>query len=292
MKIPLLLLSVCAAMLHCENACAANLLTNPGFETGNASGWTGGYGSYAVVAGNAHSGSYSAQVNYGSAIQQTVTGLSSNTTYTCSGWFKVATAGQNVYLLAQSYGGTAVAQWASTTTYTWLTLTFKTGPTNTSALITVYQSGGPAESGAAYCDDLNLSLSAGITNYLTNPGFETGNTSGWVGGYGTCSVVAGPVHSGSYAAGIQTNSALQQVVTGLSPNTTYTCSGWFEEATAGQYGYLIANGYGDSTDVWTTAATYTQLTLTFKTGPTNTSATIVVYQSGAGLFYCDDFILH
>jgi hypothetical protein len=49
-----------------------------------------------------------------------------------------------------------------------------------------------------------LALSTGpasaATNLLTNPGFETGNLSGW-----TCSatdrVTTSPVHSGSYALG-------------------------------------------------------------------------------------------
>src|SRR5260221_466586 len=70
-----------------------NLLTNPGFETGNATGWATSYGSYSVINSNAHSGTYAAQVNYGSAVAQTVTGLTPNTTYTCTGWLKVATAG-------------------------------------------------------------------------------------------------------------------------------------------------------------------------------------------------------
>ena len=87
-------------------------------------------------------------------MQQTVAGLSPSTTYTCSGWLKVATAGQSAYLMAQSYGGAALAQWASTTSYTLLTLSFTTGPTNTSAVISVYQSGGTGGTNPGYCDDL------------------------------------------------------------------------------------------------------------------------------------------
>jgi hypothetical protein len=227
-------------------------------------------------------------VNYGSAVQQTVVGLSPNTTYTCTGWFKVAAAGQNVFFMAQNYGGTAVVQWASTTTYTLLTLTFTTGSTNTSALIGVYQSGGAP----AYCDDFDLSVSAGLTNLLTNPGFETGNTSGWVGGYGTRSAVNGNARSGAYAAQVQTISALQQTVSGLLPNTTYTCTGWLKVTTAGQHVYLIAQNYGlkgAAVSQFASTTTYTPLAVTFITGATNTSAVICVYQSGADPAYCDDF---
>jgi hypothetical protein len=38
-----------------------------------------------------------------------------------------------------------------------------------------------------------------VSNALTNPGFESGNLNGWTCD-GPCSVVTGPVHSGSYAA--------------------------------------------------------------------------------------------
>ena len=144
------------AMLALSARASANLLANPGFETGDVSGWTGGYGSCSVAADNAHAGAYAAQVNYGSAVQQTVVGLSPNTTYTCTGWLKVTTAGQHVYLIAQNYGlkGAAVSQFASTTTYTPLAVTFITGATNTSAVICVYQSGADP----AYCDDFSFSV--------------------------------------------------------------------------------------------------------------------------------------
>ncbi|MEI9999844.1 MAG: carbohydrate binding domain-containing protein [Verrucomicrobiota bacterium] len=130
----------------------ANLLQNPGFETGDATGWGSSYGGYAVVNSNAHSGAYAAEVGYGSAVAQTVTGLTPNTAYTCTGWLEVATPGQYVYLGAKDFGGTSVSQSVISSTYTQATVTFTTGPTNTSATIFVYQSG----TDAAYCDDLSL----------------------------------------------------------------------------------------------------------------------------------------
>ena len=134
-----------------------NLLANPGFETGSTSGWADSYGSYSVLATNPHAGTYGATVGYGSAVRQTVTGLSPGTTYTLSGWLKVATAGQVVYLGAQNFGGTSVSQSVNTTGYAQRTFTFTTGAAATSATIFVYQSG----ANAAYCDDLSLTSPAG-----------------------------------------------------------------------------------------------------------------------------------
>jgi hypothetical protein len=267
-----------------------NLLANPGFETGDASGWTNSYGTYAVTGTNPHSGTYAAQISYGSAIQQTVTGLTPNTSYTLTGWLQVTTAGQNAFLMAQSFGGSAEMQWASMTNYTLLTLNFTTGATNDSAVIGVYQSGADP----AWCDDLNLSVSSGVTNFVSNPGFETGNTSGWVGGYGTSFAVSNNSYSGAYAAEVQPNCALQQVVQGLSPNTSYSCSGWLKNATAGDTVYLIISGYNGTNAINAAANTinYTKKTLMFTTGSTNTSATIVVYQAGTNAAYCDNFSVH
>jgi hypothetical protein len=264
----------------------ANLLINPGFETGNATGWGASNGSYSVVTGQAHSGTYAAQVNLYAQVGQTVTGLTPNTTYTCTGWFKVAVAGQAVYLIAENFGSASVSKSANTTTYTQVTVTFTTGATNTSAEILVYESG----ANAAYCDD--LSLTGGTSNLLVNPGFEAGNATGWAASNGSYSVINSNVHSGAYAAQVNLDSQVAQTVAGLTPNTTYTCTGWLKVAVAGQGVYLIAQNFGGtavSKSATTTA--YTQVTITFTTGASNTSAEILVYESGAGAAYCDDLSL-
>ncbi len=73
-------------------------------------------------------------------------------------------------------------------------------------------------------------------NLVTNPGFETGNTSGWFGfGSPTLTAETSLVHSGSYAALVSNRTAtymgIAQSFGGvLQPNTTYTISAWVQLA--------------------------------------------------------------
>jgi chitinase len=71
---------------------------------------------------------------------------------------------------------------------------------------------------------------AAQANLLANPGFETGNLSGW-----SCSpldsAATSPVHSGSYAlAGAVSGSDDAQCSQSVSvqPSTAYTLSGWVQ----------------------------------------------------------------
>ena len=129
-------------------------------------------------------------------------------------------------------------------------------------------------------------------NLLANPGFETGTITGWAASYGNYAVVTTNVHSGTYAGEVSYGSAIAQNVTGLTPNTTYTLTGWLESQTAGQVVYLGVQSFGGTgTSKSTKTTPYTQLTVTFTTGATNTSANIFVYNSGSDLSYCDDLSL-
>ncbi|GAA2976956.1 chitinase [Actinokineospora diospyrosa] len=127
---------------------------------------------------------------------------------------------------------------------------------------------------------------AAAANLLTNPGFETGTTAGW-----TCdsaTVVTTPVHSGtnalaSTAAGAK-NGRCSQTVSVL-PNTKYTVSAWVR----GNPVYLGITGGGST---WTAAANYTQLSLSFTSAATQTSAELYVHGwYGAGTFNVDDLVL-
>jgi len=283
-------LSALALMPQMASA-QSNLLTNPGFETGTMSGWGASSGTYSAVTGFAHSGTYAAKINAGSTVAQTVTGLTPNTTYTCTGWLEAPTAGQTIYMGVQNFGGTTISKGTNTTTYTQLSVTFTTGPASTSATLFIYNDTDVDTAHyVAYCDDLTLTL--GPPNLLLNPGFETGTTADWTAGYGSYSVGTGNAHSGTYAAQVNQYSTLGQTVTGLTPNTTYTCTGWLKVAVAGQDVYLGAQNYGSgSASKLANATSYTQLSITFTTGPTNTSAEIFIYQNGASPGYADDLSL-
>jgi Fibronectin type III domain/Carbohydrate binding domain len=133
---------------------------------------------------------------------------------------------------------------------------------------------------------------AAQANLLANPGFETGNLSGW-----SCSplsrVVTSPVHSGSYAlAGAASGSDDAQCTQSVSvqPSTAYTLSGWVQ----GNYVYLGDSGTGTSdTSNWTPgASSWTQLSTSFTTGAATTSVTIYVHGWYAqGSYYADDLSL-
>jgi chitinase len=127
---------------------------------------------------------------------------------------------------------------------------------------------------------------AAAANLLANAGFETGNLSGWSCSSG--SVVTSPVRSGSYAlAGNATasdNARCTQTVS-VKPNTAYTVSAWVR----GNPVYLGVTG-GPST--WTGASAYTQLSLTFTSGASQTSAQLYLHGwYGAGTYNADDVVL-
>src|SRR4051812_13238620 len=69
-------------------------------------------------------------------------------------------------------------------------------------------------------------------NLATNPGFETGNLSGWFAfGSPTISVQSTQVHSGTYAVLVQNRTATfngiaQTLTSVLQPNQTYNISAW------------------------------------------------------------------
>lgn len=126
-------------------------------------------------------------------------------------------------------------------------------------------------------------------NLVANPGFETGNLSGWSCDAGTGSVVGSPVHSGSHAlAGAATasdNAQCTQTVA-VRPGATYTLSAYVR----GAYVYLGATGYSST---WTPSATdWQQLSTTFTTGAATTSVTIYLHGwYGQGGYFADDVSL-
>lgn len=124
-------------------------------------------------------------------------------------------------------------------------------------------------------------------NLVTNPGFETGNLSGWSCNSGD-GVVSSPVHSGSHALQVaptsSTTGECDQTIT-VQANHTYTLSAYVD----GPYAYL---GVQNGTSTWTSSSSYTQLSVTFTTSASQTSITIYIHGWYAqGNVYVDDFAL-
>ncbi|MFC1413903.1 carbohydrate binding domain-containing protein, partial [Streptacidiphilus sp. N1-12] len=125
----------------------------------------------------------------------------------------------------------------------------------------------------------------GGSGSLVNGNFETGSLSPW-----TCqsggAIVSTPVHGGSHALLVAPSSSqtgeCDQTLT-LSPNHSYTLSGWVQ----GNYSYLGVSG-GATASTWTSGSGWTKLTVPFTTGA---SGTVTVYVHGwyaQGNVYADD----
>ncbi|GHI03091.1 chitinase [Streptomyces cellostaticus] len=205
---------------------AANLLTNPGFESGGLSPWTctGNLGS--VVSSPVHGGSKALQGAATSSdnaqCSQTVA-VQPNTTYTLGGWVR----GSYVYL---GVDGGASTWTTSPSAYSRLSVSFTTGASQTSA--TIYVHGWYAQ-GAYDADDISLDGpgggGGGDTQAPTAPGglTSTGKTSSsvslkWNASTDDVGVTAYDIYSGS--SQVLSVSGTSATVGGLSPSTSYTFS--------------------------------------------------------------------
>lgn len=137
-----------------------------------------------------------------------------------------------------------------------------------------------------------MTPASAATNLLANPGFESGNLSGWTCS-GTDSVTGSTVHSGAYAlagaAGSSDDAQCSQQVS-VQPSSSYALSGYVQ----GAYVFIGDSGTGSSdTSNWTPGTSgWQQLSTSFTTGASTTSVTIYVHGwYGQGTYYADDLAL-
>ncbi|MEJ2856691.1 MULTISPECIES: chitinase [unclassified Saccharothrix] len=133
--------------------------------------------------------------------------------------------------------------------------------------------------------------SASAANLVANPGFDTGNLSGWT-CTGTASAVTSPKRSGTHALSAtpagSDNARCSQTVT-VQANTAYKLSAWVQ----GSYVYLGVTGTGSGDkSTWTPGSSgFGQLSLDFTTGNT-TSVTVYLHGwYGQPTYYADDVAL-
>ncbi|MGI5400224.1 fibronectin type III domain-containing protein [Streptomyces sp. CA-135486] len=218
------LLAAAASLAVPGTAQAANLLGNPGFETGSLSGWscTGGLGS--VVSSPVHSGTKAlagaASASDNAKCTQSVA-VQPNTAYTLSGWVR----GNYVYLGVT--GGPST--WTpSATAYTQLSVSFTTGAAQTTAEI--YLNGWYAQ-GTYYADDISLDGpgggGGGDTQAPTTPTNlrSTGKTSSsvslaWNASSDNVGVTGYDVYRGS--THVTTVTGTSATVSGLAADTSYS----------------------------------------------------------------------
>ncbi|MFI5916614.1 chitinase [Dactylosporangium sp. NPDC051541] len=115
-------------------ASAAELIANPGFETGSASNWT--CESASVTSGAAHSGSYKLSGTPGGTTAQCtqVVSVQPNTKYTLSGWVNGS------YVFIGVTGGVEASTWTPGTNggYSQLSVPFTTAAGQTTATVFVH----------------------------------------------------------------------------------------------------------------------------------------------------------
>lgn len=134
----------------------AATIHNPGFELGTLADWNSS-GSAAVVAGHVHSGRFSLQEqDMGDEADQTIYGLSPNTTYRITAFVRVGSVDGQASLAVLDEDGQQTAATSTSTRYKPLSVTLTTGSTSTSATIFCSKLVG---SGPASFDDLTLAVS-------------------------------------------------------------------------------------------------------------------------------------
>ncbi|NOU71373.1 hypothetical protein GC098_08050 [Paenibacillus sp. LMG 31458] len=197
-------------------------VVNSGFETGDKTGWIG-FGTWSVVNSNQYSGAYSAQVNANASAEQSLTGLSPNTTYVLKARVKVSNSSNPVFLGVKGYGGTEKNVNITGTTFQQYTVTFTTGASNTSAAIYLWRNG--TGTGYANGDDFEVIGAPTAPTGLTATAGDGQVTLSWNGitGADNYKVYRGTT-SGTYdstAIATVSGSTTNYTVTGLTNATIY-----------------------------------------------------------------------
>ena len=129
------------------------------------------------------------------------------------------------------------------------------------------------------------------TNLVPNGSFDSGSLTPWtLSGAGSSLTTSTPFNGSSALQTGNSNSGVENIVSGLSPSTTYLLSAWVKVGVVGEQVAIGVKNYGGSESFnKSTDAAWALDTVAFTTGSTNTSATIYCYKNaGSGPGFCDD----
>ena len=213
-------------VLAASPAYAANLVGNPGFESGALSPWTCAAGLGSVQATTVHTGTKALQGNPSASnlakCAQTIP-VAANATYTLTMWAR----GGGGYVYLGVTGGTSTWSPSAASAWTKLTVTYTTTAAQTS--LEVYVTGWYGQ-GAYYADDFDLEGPAGGGGGPSAPGTPgtpvVGTTTGtsiplsWTAASGT--VTGYRVYEGTAVK--STGTATSATITGLTACSTHTFS--------------------------------------------------------------------
>jgi len=276
-------------------------LVNAGFEDQSPQhdGWVALSGDTLAgyTAASQRTGSYGVKlVDTSRSVSQTVTGLSPNTAYVFKAW--MAVGGR---LGVTGYGGSTIySSTATSSSFVQFSVNFTTGASSTSA--TIFAEGAGAANGIV--DDVTLDSAStpspspspspgGSQVTLTNAGFEDQSPQhdgwGYLSGDSLAGYTAASQRSGAYGVKlVDASRSVTQTVSGLTANTTYTLKAWLK--IGGRIGVMSFGGttvYGSTA----TSSTFSQFSVNFTTGASNTSAVIFAEGAGASNGIVDDFTL-
>ncbi|MBN1763636.1 MAG: carbohydrate binding domain-containing protein [Sedimentisphaerales bacterium] len=291
-----------------------NPLTNPGFETGDTTGWLERSCSIAAVTSPVYSGNYSAQASGRTdtwqGIQQDIMSiLSDGQTCTLSGWVRLDNVASDTLILSVQQtddNGTHYynldSATGSNTAWTYLSGGFTLNINGTLTELYAYFEG-PDPNVNFFVDDAVFALSENTMNYLTNPGFESGTTLDWNARGCSIEAVNSPTRNGNFSARVYNRTdywhGLQRSIMGLmNEGDTRTISGWVRlENTASASVKLTVLQADDSganfytmDEIICTDDTWTYLAGGFTLNVTGTLEALSFYfESDTGVsFYVDD----
>ena len=172
---------VIGLVLRAGLAAAQNLVTNPGFETGNTSGWFAfGSPTLAVETSHVHSGAYACLVTNRTAtwngIAQSFVGvLQAGQTYDVSAWVRLVNGGNETIQLTMQKtdgSGTSYATIASgsvsSNAWTQISDQYTYNPSGTVTTLNFYAEVPSSSTAAFYIDDVQFSGGSVVTNSPIN----------------------------------------------------------------------------------------------------------------------------
>ncbi|MER5642309.1 RICIN domain-containing protein [Kitasatospora sp. NPDC002227] len=148
---------------------------------------------------------------------------------------------------------------------------------------------------AVNAQTLTFPTVSGPAGLLPTGNFESGNLPGWTAHNATVvtdTAAHSPTHDLQLKSGAGDYATMEYTVTGLTPNTTYTYSGWVRADSGSSTSFGVKNFGGAQVGVHSSATGWTAVSVPFTTGPGNTTATVFCYlPSASATSTCDDLSL-